>query len=66
MESGEKSTLRFLNEAFYPRLKTEPFKFASDKFVACHHRIDLLLPVWTNKGSSTSFYRLESKMRKFN
>lgn len=66
MERGEKSTLRLLNEIFYSRLKTEPLKFASDKFITSHHRINLLFPVWTNEWSSASFYRLKSKRKQIN
>lgn len=38
MESCEESTLRLLNEVFYPRLKSEPFELACDELVARHHR----------------------------
>lgn len=55
MERSEESTLRLLNEIFYFRLKTKPFKFTCNELIACHYGINFFLPILTDERTSSCF-----------
>ena len=59
MEVGEQPPLRLLYKTLYAALQTEPLELHGHELVACHDRLDGVLPVRADQRPPTGFLRLE-------
>lgn len=55
MEVCEETSLRLLYKVLDSRLQAKPFEFATNQFVAGHHRTHVVLPVGANQWTTSSF-----------
>lgn len=59
MEVGEQPTLRLMNKVLHTRRNAEPLEFARHKFVARHHRSNVLHPIGTRQRAASGLLRFE-------